>query len=228
MISLPRLLPRPLTFSLVLFYLVGILLLLSVVAMAEDGPEDLIDLPKMSLTLKKGWNMVPAFGGGTGYGGSCMENDFPITYILNPLNKKYFLMGPYSETEEYKQLAEQGYYAAYFAGIWIYVPEDCDLWMGDMLGPSNFKMAQGWQFVAKRKLTTSFSVFKDCSIEKFNQWDNEAKTWAYTPSASGVDLQNVFDQAGFGEVFAMKFSAECMLDEMEIAANVLPQPPALE
>lgn len=214
-----------------IIFTIGILLLLSTFVMAEGIPEDLIDLPKMSFNLKKGWNMVPAFGGteGTDYGGSCGEKGFPIAFMLNPLNKKYFLMGPYSETSDYRSFAEQGYYAAYYAGIWLYVSEDCDIWMKDFIGPSNFKMAQGWQFVAKRKWADDFDVFKNCNIEKFNKWDNEAKKWAYTPSSTAVtDIQNTFNQAEIGEVFTVKFSSECNLDEMEITSNIMPQPPAVQ
>lgn len=208
---------------------IGIFLLFSAFVMAADLPTD---LPKMSFNLKEGWNMVPAFSGGAGYGGSCIEKSESvpvIVYMLNPLNKRYSLLGPYSETSEYRSLADQGYYAAYYAGIWLYASEDCDVWMNDFVGPPNFKMAQGWQFVAKRSWTDDFSVFKNCNIEKLNKWDNEGKKWVYSPSSTSVtEFQGAYNQAEVGEVFAMKFSSECSLDETEIASSILPQPPALE
>lgn len=209
-------------------FAIGILLLSSAFAMAAD----LLDMPRINLDLKKGWNMVPAFGGPGSYGGSCidkLENAPMISYIFNPLNKKYFLTGPYSQTSEYKNLAEKGYYAAYYTGIWLYVPENCNIWMNDFIGPSNFKIARGWQFVVKRKWADDFSIFKNCNIEKFNKWDNEEKKWAYAPSSTSIaDFQNAYNQATIGEVFSIKFSSECMLDEMEITSRVMPQPPALE
>lgn len=206
-----------------IIFIIGIFLFSAIFVTAIDLP----DFPKMSFNLKKGWNMVPTFGGPESYGGSCGENDF--IYILNPLNKKYFPVGPYSQTSEFKSLAEQGYYAAYYGGIWFYVSEDCDIWMKDFVGPSNFKMAQGWQFVAKRNWADDFGVFKNCNVEKFNMWDNEAKKWAYTSSSTSVtDFQDTYNQAKIGEVFAVKFSSECALDEMEITSNIMPQPPAVQ
>ena len=191
---------------------------------------------KVTLTLKKGWQTVPIFGG-PNFGNDCnlfgKEEFVGAGWIWSPTFNEYVLLGLGTDTEKYKKDFEKNkYYYTVYGGMFLYLTKDCKIWINEYgkIGPDNFKITKGWQFIPKLPWMQKkgFDVFKKCDIEKFNLWDAEKQKWKYNPSTTSIDeLRNKFNKAEIGEdVFLIKFSSGCELDVG--IADVLPQPPALE
>lgn len=192
------------------------------------------DTKKATFNLKKGWSTMPIISGNN-FGNNCDifggKEFIGVMWIWSPTQKKYYHIEEASESQEFKNDFDNKYYYTAYGGLWVYLTKDCDIWINDYseLGPDNFKIVQGWQFVSKHPVIAKkgFDIFKNCDIEKFNQWDNNAQKWLYEQSITSLDeLKNKFDQAEMGEVFFIKFTNECNLDLG--VGNLLPQPPALE
>ena len=192
------------------------------------------DTKKATFHLKKGWSTMPLISG-PNFGNNCDifegKEFVGVMWIWSPTQKKYYHIGEASGAQEFKNDFDNKYYYTTYGGLWVYLTRDCDIWINDYsaLGPDNFKIAQGWQFISKHPIMAKkgFDIFKNCNIEKFNKWDNNEQQWVYETSGGAIEeLKSVFNNAKTGEVFFIRFSNECSLDLD--ASDLLPQPPVLE
>jgi len=194
---------------------------------------------KAEFKLKPGWNTLPFFiadniENNCNFSGGEFAG---VAWMWSPTNNEWILLGPQTEAlERAKVDFDNGYYYTIYGGFFIYLLKECEFFINDYdkIGPRNFKIAPGWQFIAKSPKISEkgFSVFKSCNIEKFNKWDSETQNWFYKPSNPSTDeLKKEFDQAEIGEVFIVKFSNTCELDviiENRTMENLMPSPPPLE
>lgn len=187
---------------------------------------------KATFSLKPGWSTIPILigpnsGNDCGFAG---EEFVGLAWIWSPTFKEYVLYGPGTEKSQYQKDFSNGYYYTVYGGMFIYLKNECNLWINDysFIGPSNFKISKGWQFVPKAPWMQKkgFGVFKNCAIEQFNQWDADTQRWAYTPSGTSQEtITNTFNSAEIGDVFAIKFASECQLDVgIEDITSLQPSP----
>ncbi len=191
------------------------------------------DSGKMTFNLKEGWSAMPIISGDN-FGNDCevfgKDKFIGLMWIWSPTQNKYLHIGEASESSKYQSDFNNKYFYTAYGGLWVYLTKPCKIWINDYsaIGPDNFKIASGWQLIAKKpKIAEKFDVFVNCSIVKYNRWDNSKQKWVYETSSENIDiLKGDFNSADIGEVFFMKFVSDC---ELSLSlSDLLPQPPPLQ
>ncbi len=196
---------------------------------------------KATYRFTKGWNLLPILGGEnvSNNCGGLVEHGGPpemFAYLYSPLSKKYMMVGGDTDkrlSEEQSRYGTPGKQYLYPFGAWFYyAAKDCEGWIMYEAGGANpfLDIVKGWQFVAKLPFMSRYSVtFANCTIEKFNQWDNTAKVWKFSTSQTSAEkLESLWDSAERGDVFVIKFATDCTLGYSLEDIFGVPAPPALE
>ncbi|MBI5872080.1 hypothetical protein HZB88_03255 [archaeon] len=221
--------------KIILFGLISLLTIIGFVLASYDSSTG-----KATFRFTKGWNLYPILGG-ENVGNNCQGKDESgspkiFAYLYSSLSKRYAMvtgeLGKQIE-EEQKTYGIPGKQYLYPVGGWFYyTAKDCDGWITYKDGGANpyLDIVKGWQFVAKLPFMKKYSVtFGNCTIEKFNQWDNTAKDWKFRPSeTSTTKLESLWNSIEPGEVFVIKFASDCTLGYSLEDIFGIPTPPPLE
>ncbi len=236
------------------FFILLVLIILGVLLIVNNFSNKLIsaraiydpESKKATFKFTKGWNAYPILTGDNidnncnlpSEKGGSLET---IPYLYSPISNKYLMIGGDTGKKidnEQKQYGKEGKQYLYPFGAWFYfATKDCKAGIVYEQGGMNpfIEIIKGWQLVSKLPwMNNAATLFGECDVEKFNQFDNTNKNWKYSPSkTSKEELISLFDSVEVGEVFMIKFADDCSLgysieEVVEATVGVEGGPPALE
>ncbi len=206
-------------------FVIALVLLSALVLAVYDASSE-----RVSYSLKKGWNLISWTPGDApdSIGGTCGEYGGPEQskwlgwYTYSPTLGRHVLIGPPSPGQErIEQDLQAGYFYPALGGMFARVSGDCEFSSGPYSAPIYAaKIAQGWQFIPKRPDMSDFeSTFQECEVTKLNAWNSANQAWVYRPSkVDKPEIASVWNSGNVGEVFLMKFAAECALTATGVPA----------
>lgn len=194
-----------------LILIVGLILLVSSMAFAGDYDST---TGEMSITLQRGWNLVPTMTSATDTRNCLYEADW--LYYYSGAIKQYVGTSIKSQgsfypnkttyeqvtTTEYKfpsSINNPYYGIAQFGGMWVYSNKYCtfktqlskvvDTYeMPEVL--SKAKLTSGWNFINIHPWMVGRSmnqIFSNCNVIAVNNWDPIDQNWIYASSTGMGD-----------------------------------------
>jgi len=189
---------------------------------------------EITLTLSKGWNIIPFTRGGS----SESDCDISAMYYWSPTDKIYVVGDPKKDLQEQpesfkSQLGrDEGLYCSTpnLGAYWVYSKNSCEIhtYLGyynswqedDAWGVKDKILKGGWNFVTINPYMVGFTfgeILNDCQVEGINTWSHYSQSWGGISASSSSEMAQFLlnDQYNIaytdvGEVFLIKVADACL------------------